>query len=45
MIIVANPAALYRESRAPMAAWTWSGDPEPYLPAIPTEAALTKPTR
>ncbi|MGH3781984.1 MAG: maleylpyruvate isomerase family mycothiol-dependent enzyme [Pseudonocardiaceae bacterium] len=38
---------LGRRSRAQMAAWPWSGDPEPYLQAIPrfgpTEVALTEP--
>ena len=38
---------LGRRSRAQMAAWTWSGNPEPYLKAIPrfgpTEVALTEP--
>lgn len=40
-------SALGRRSRAQMAAWTWSGDPEPYIQAIPrfgpTEVALTEP--
>jgi hypothetical protein len=40
-------SALGRRSRAQMAAWTWSGDPAPYLQAIPrfgpTEVALTEP--
>ncbi len=38
---------LGRRSRAQMAAWNWSGDPEPYLRAIPrfgpTDVALTEP--
>lgn len=40
-------SVLGRRSRAQMAAWTWSGDPEPYIKAIPrfgpTEVALTEP--
>lgn len=40
-------AALGRRSRAQMAAWKWSGDPEPYLQAIPrfgpTEVDLVEP--
>jgi uncharacterized protein (TIGR03083 family) len=36
-----------RRSRAQMTAWKWSGDPQPYLEAIPifgpTEVALTEP--
>lgn len=40
-------ASLGRRSTAQMAAWRWSGDPEPYLKAIPvfgpTEDDLTEP--
>lgn len=40
-------AVLGRRSRAQMAAWKWSGDPEPYLQAIPrfgpTEVDLVEP--
>lgn len=40
-------SVLGRRSRAQMAAWKWSGDPEPYLQAIPrfgpTEVDLTEP--
>lgn len=40
-------AQVGRRSRAQMAAWHWSGDPAPYLQAIPvfgpTEADLTEP--
>jgi uncharacterized protein (TIGR03083 family) len=36
-----------RRSRAQMAAWNWSGDPQPYLQALPifgpTRVALTEP--
>lgn len=39
-------AVVGRRSHAQMAAWRWSGDPAPYLPAIPvfgpTEAELTE---
>jgi uncharacterized protein (TIGR03083 family) len=40
-------SVLGRRSRAQMAAWKWSGDPEPYLQAMPvfgpTEVPLTEP--